>query len=202
MKNIIVYYDPHLLDVDEDGESQETIASIKDKTAALRDKSPGVGVMLRDATTFSEVEPRTIGVVLLGDADSERLEPVAQAYEAAEIPVVNFGTVDETSFDLSSEHPVDELHSLKARATELGVTFNDAVSEAGLSVAIQERLRELGQVEDFDDEDSEDEGEDFDPDTADMEALKAFATENSVPFSFNIGEDTLRERVKSHIKAG
>ena len=197
MKNILFFYDPNLLLPTEDGEEgPETTKSVKEHANTLRRQFPGSGVMIRDAAVFSEIEARTVGVVYLGDADGEELARVIEAHEAAQIPVVDFGSVTEASFDLTDEADRIALHHLKAQATELGIPFTGSATAESLLSAIEEHRRaaELA-ASSVDGE----EGDGGDYENATFDELKEYAKANSIQFSFNIGEDTLRERVKEHV---
>lgn len=203
------YYDPAVLaeSVDEDGEkveAQETAASLKEKTAAIREKSPRASVLLRDATRFTTVESRVLGVVLFGGDDASCLGKVGKAYSEAEVPVASFSDIEEAAFDVEADDDEDAtLAELKAEATELGLTFNNKATEQSLRLAIQQHHQEAGTgpVAAEDEDDDDDDGDDFDHTTADIDALKAYADKHDIDYASNIGEDTLRERVTEHVDA-
>lgn len=200
---------------------EHTIETLKELSEGVRAKSNGMSVLLRDATKFAELENRVAGVLLVGHSESSRFDKIREAYEAAEVEVHHFDgeIADRFGFEVSVDPDHNrELGELRARALELGVNFDRSTTANELRKGIEAELEAEGDgLPDPDEEDdniaeaglvpvgepvpgNEDDDVDFfDAETADFDALKAYADENEIDYASNIGEDTLRGRVREHV---
>lgn len=182
--NVLIYYDGvSLQSTGADNEEAETVASIKEKAAALRGRVGKRGVMLRDARVFDGVEPRVGVVGLLGGASTDALVSVHKAYEAVGVPVASYdellaGDGPELTDDEDPESPASYLGRLKAAATERGLTFTDATTADDFEAMIKS----------FDDAKFQKAIDDM----AEFETLTKEATELGVAYNDQTTNDQLR----------
>ena len=154
MKTILIYYAASMFasastlaapqgegDVEGNAVELPTFADLKSTTARLRAAGKN-SVMLRDATMFDGLpETNVHAVVVLGNPNNA--EQIAEAYAAVEVEVAGVDDLQSLQDGLpeEGEQPAPEeqdINVLKARATELDITFPQNIGVERLKVKIAE----------------------------------------------------------------
>lgn len=151
----IIFYDPTLLVVSEEGVADATLDDIR-ATARFVSSESKDGALLRDASAFSGNLERVAGelpaavLFLISERAPDHItaafDRIDEAFSEVEVPVEEIsihasGNPSEDEDD-AADNAAIRLASLKARATELGVNFAPNIGEKALAARIvQEEAR-------------------------------------------------------------